>query len=90
MKKLFTLFDSKSETYTPPQLHKTKAEAIRSFAGAVNAPQGGIIASHPSDFTLFEIGTWDDENGTLTVTDKIAVVNGIELVEDQQLPLKAA
>lgn len=90
MKKLFSLFDSKSESYTPPQLHKTNAEAIRSFAGAINSPQGGVIAAHPSDFTLFEIGTWDDENGRLNVTDKIAVVNGIELVEEKQLPLKAA
>lgn len=91
MKKLFTLYDSKSETYTAPQLHKTKAEALRSFAGAVNAgSQGGVIAAHPADFTLFEIGTWDEENCTLTVIDKVSVANGIDLVEQPDLPLKAA
>ena len=91
MKKLFTLYDSKSETYTAPQLHKTRNEALRSFAGAVNAgDKGGVIAAHPADFTLFEIGTWDEENCTLVAIDKIAVANGIDVVEQAPLPLKAA
>ena len=82
MKKLFTLYDSKSQTYTAPTLHKTNAEAKRSFAGAVNAgDKGGVIAAHPADFTLFEIGTWDDENCSLVAIDKVAVANGLDLLE---------
>jgi len=39
----------------------TRGVAIRAWASQVNNPQSSE-SKFPSDFTLFELGTWDDQN----------------------------
>lgn len=63
-KKIFTVYDSKSETYTPPMLHNQAGEATRAFEGEVNNPQS-MLNKYPADFTLFEIGVFDLTTGEL-------------------------
>lgn len=82
MQKLYYLFDSKSETYTAPTANPARGQAIRSFGDAVNGGQG-VIADHPEDFTLFEIGEFDPYTGEIKLHDsKISVANGLDVKEE--------
>ena len=64
--KVFTVFDSKIGSYCAPFFLKARGEAIRSF---VDTAQGkdSLISSHPEDFTLFELGEFDDLNATFVL-----------------------
>lgn len=57
--KVFTIYDSKSEAYLPPFMMKTPGEAERALKACVNDPEHNFC-KYSADFTLFEIGTWDD------------------------------
>lgn len=57
---LFAIFDSKAECYLPPFLIKTKGEALRSLGELVADPQHNF-SKYAEDFTLFHLGTWDDQ-----------------------------
>ncbi len=59
--KVFTVYDSKAEAYLQPFYSQSKGSAIRSFQEAVNDPKSNI-GKYPADFTLFELGSFDDSN----------------------------
>lgn len=61
MKKLFTVYDSKTESYGVPFCMITKGEALRGFADVANDPQTQIC-KYPADFTLFELGEFNEQN----------------------------
>lgn len=77
--KIFTIYDVKSETYLQPFYMKTKGEAIRGFYEALNDPQT-TFAKYPADFTLFEIGEFDDLDCSIASHSvKIPHGNGLEI-----------
>lgn len=60
------IHDVKGETYSQPWFTPTAAAAVRSFTDLVNDPQRGhTIFTHPEDYALFEMGTFDDVSGEL-------------------------
>lgn len=60
-KKVFTVYDSKSEVYSPPFFLLSRGEGIRAFSEVVNDPSTSP-GKYPEDFTLFEIGQFDETN----------------------------
>ena len=79
--KLYVLYDSKSETYTAPTANPARGQALRSFSDAVNEKQNPtVLAQHPQDFTLFEIGEYDIYTGTLSLYEaRVSVANGLDV-----------
>ena len=63
--KIFTVHDAKAAYYTPPFFARTSGEAMRIFSEAINDPQHHF-AKHYTDFTLFEIGEFDDLTGCIS------------------------
>lgn len=61
MLKVFGIYDSKAEAYLSPFFMKSKGEAIRALSNHVNDPQHNFC-KYAEDFTLFELGTWNDSN----------------------------
>lgn len=49
--------------FTAPTIDQNDASSVRNFAYAVN--NGGIMNYSPSDFSLYRIGVFDDESGTI-------------------------
>lgn len=87
--KIFTVFDSKAEVYMTPFFLKSRGEAIRSWTEVVNDGQA-IFCKHPSDFTLFEIGTFDELSGSVTMYEsKVSLGLALEFKKapDSQLSL---
>lgn len=62
--KIFSVFDSKAEAYLPPFYVASKGAALRSFSDAASDPTHNFC-KHSGDFTLFEIGTFDDGDGLI-------------------------
>lgn len=60
----FTVYDSKVESYLRPFFMQTPAEAIRAFKETVNDGQSAF-SKHPEDYTLLEVGTFDESTGEL-------------------------
>lgn len=63
--KVFSLYDSKAEAYMQPFFMQGKGQAIRALSDLV-ADEKSQVSRHPEDFTLFEIGEYDDVRGTFT------------------------
>lgn len=61
----FAVRDTKAEAFTgTPVFVVARGLAVRGFSDAVNNPQSEM-GQHPADFTLFEIGEFDQVSGKL-------------------------
>ena len=65
IKKVFTVYDDKSEAYLQPFFLDTVGQARRAITDCVN-DVNHQFCKHPSDYTLFELGTFDDSTGEFT------------------------
>jgi len=61
----FSIFDTAAGVYSPPFFQITKGLAIRIFTDTAK-DQKNSIGLHPNDYTLFSIGTFDDNTGLFT------------------------
>lgn len=68
IKKAFTVFDEKASVFMLPFFETTIGQATRAFSDAVNTDDHPFNR-HPGDYTLFEIGTYDDNSGNFTNLD---------------------
>lgn len=92
--RLFTIFDDKAEAYLPPFVLPGKGMAMRIFGDCVNSKdhQFGV---HPEDYTLFDIGSFDDKTGIVgDLEGRCVCANGLEVVtrevpsvQDEGFPL---
>lgn len=64
--KMFTVYDSKAEAYNQPFYMRSKGEALRAWHSTVNDKTTQFY-THPADYTLFEIGEFDDSTGNITI-----------------------
>jgi len=62
--KVFTVYDSKMEAYLAPFYAQAQGSAIRMFSDSIN-DKNHAFGKHPEDYTLFEIGSYDELTGTL-------------------------
>lgn len=76
--KVFVVHDVKAEAYLHPFLAPSKGLAMRRFADTVNDSSSQFNA-HPEDFTLYEIGEYDDSVGLYTCHgSKIPLASAVE------------
>jgi len=61
---MVAIHDSKSELFSRPMCMRAYGEAERAFADVINDGQSDY-AKHPEDFTLFEVGAFDDSTGVV-------------------------
>ena len=82
--KLFTIYDVKAEAYLRPFTAPTKGLALRSFIDAANDPREPMN-KHAADYTLFEIGEWDEIAGTIKMYDaKLPLGTALEHITNNQ------
>jgi hypothetical protein len=80
--KVFSIFDSKVGAYMKPVFVISKGEIIRSFQEAVNDKSGNSnLAKYPQDFTLFEIGEFDDSSAAFNLhATPLSIGVGVEFL----------
>lgn len=60
----YTLYDSKAVTYSPPFYCVAHGQAVRVVMDLAN-DVGNQVGRHPSDYTLYCVGQWNDATGTV-------------------------
>jgi hypothetical protein len=59
---VFAVYDSKVEAYLSPFYMRTRGEAMRAWEATVMDTKNDFY-KYPSDYTLFQLGMYDDSNG---------------------------
>ncbi len=86
----FSVYDVKAKAYLPPFFFTEIGQATRVFTDAVN---DGVhmFSKHPEDYSLFEIGLYDDSTALLEPYGPELVVSALQVVgsvpEPDQKPL---
>lgn len=62
---VFAVYDSKVQSYDKPFFMRSRGEALRGWQTAANDEQT-TICTHPEDFSLMELGSYDSELGAFT------------------------
>lgn len=84
--RLYSIYDSKAEQFSPPQVYHNDMLALRAFEGIVNDDKM-LIKKYPEDFSLYYVGNLGDSDGRYYVEDcdepriPIMVGRAIEYVE---------
>lgn len=80
MKKIVVIYDVKALAHYDPMFVPTIEAALRLFAEAAN-DKSTAVGRFPEDFTLFEIGEWDEHSGDMVVYEaRIPHGNAIKFV----------
>ena len=74
MMKCYTIHDAAAQYFLPPFFAKTDEQAKRMFAGSL-----GDTFPHRSDFILFRIGEFDDDDGLFVSQEPEKVLAGISI-----------
>lgn len=83
--KLFSIYDSKAEFYLPVFQMKSQGEAIRAFTQSAQKGQSDL-ALYPMDFTLVEIGTFDDSNASVTMYEHKKILGNAQELQPKTQP----
>ena len=76
--KMFSVYDSKAESFDRPFFLRTKGEALRGWIDVVNDPSTQFN-KHSADFTLFELGEFDQTTGHVMLHEaKISLGTALE------------
>lgn len=68
---IVSVFDRASNAFGRPIFVPAIGAAIRSFQDEINREaQDNTMYHHPDDYDLFELGTYNDEDGSIEALDR--------------------
>lgn len=80
--KIFTIYDQKAKAYLQPFYSNNNATAVRIISDLTNDPDH-TFSKHPEDYTLQEIGSFDEETAEIIALDKpLTIATLIQLKGD--------
>lgn len=62
--KIFSIYDCKVEAFMQPFFMAANGAAVRAFTQIAN-DKASDISKNPGDYTLFELGSYDDSNAQI-------------------------
>lgn len=72
---IVAIYDKAVENFGRPFVARTANEAIRTISQEVNrADTTNMLNTHPRDYDLYQLGTWDDETGEVRGGTKERIV----------------
>lgn len=84
--KMYTVYDSITKIYHPPMYCHNDNHAKRVFKAIINA-KDKVFNTSPADFSLCEVGTFNDQDGNIeTVKVPILIIEGTEVLEKEKKP----
>ncbi len=81
LQRIFTIHDRKAGAYFPPFYLPQVGQAVRTFADCVN-DINHEFSKHPEDYTLFAIGTFDDNTAIAITKPPESLGNGVDFVQE--------
>jgi len=86
IKQIFSIYDQKAEAFYQPFFFDTIGQAKRIIHDFVKT-EDHAFNKHPADYTLFSLGTFDDNNGEIDHTKQIICsLVELKLPEEQLEP----
>lgn len=85
--RLYSIYDSKAEQFSPPQVYHNDMLALRAFEGIVNDDKM-LIKKYPEDFSLHYVGNLGDSDGRYYTDDSdesrvpVLVGRAVDYVQD--------
>lgn len=74
---VFAIRDKKADVYGRPFFAVSSAVGIRSFSDEVNNDrEDNQMHRHASDFSLYELGSYDDDTGLFVTHEPKLLING--------------
>jgi hypothetical protein len=84
----FSFFDSKAGFFSSPFFYPHRGQALRT-AIDLGSDLSTQIGRYPGDFSLYEVGTWDDQSGQFTSIPPVSLgVIAALLPKQAPLPLE--
>ncbi len=83
---LFCIRDSAAEAYMRPFCAQSEGAAIRSFSDMVNGNGDDLISQHPEDFTLFSLGSFNEQTAIMQMHEPRSLGNGSTFVLEARVP----
>jgi len=80
--KIFAVHDVKAKAYLPPFFMPQTGMATRIFTECVNSAEHQF-GKHPADYTLFQIGEFEDHNATINPMTPKSLGSGVEFVQEK-------
>lgn len=65
VERLYSVYDKVCGEYNPPFVCRNMPTAIRNMRDSLKDAKQSIIAMHPEDYVLVEVGTFDKESGVV-------------------------
>ena len=79
---ILSVKDTAAQAFGRPMFLPTSAVGVRSFRDEVNrVDANNEMNKHPSDFELYELGTYDDSTGIIEVCEPRLVARAKDLAE---------
>lgn len=78
--KIFSVHDQKAEAFLPPFYMHHVGQAGRVFTDCINS-NDHQFSQHPADYTLFELGTFNDQTAEITSITPKSIGNGVEFIK---------
>lgn len=75
---MFSIYDKAIEAYMRPFMAQAEGQATRMFQDIVCDEQSDLF-KHPEDYSLFKIGSFDDNNGELLDCEPTCVMRAHEV-----------
>ncbi|AXL14561.1 nonstructural protein [Microviridae sp.] len=80
-KQMFSIYDSKVETWLPPFYANNKGEALRNLSNTLDSENN--LSKYPEDFTLFLLGEFYENSGNIIPYESPeSIIKLIELKKD--------
>lgn len=77
---ILTIHDAGAEAFLRPFYCRAQGEAKRMFMDLVNDPESPI-GQHPGDYTLFLVGEFSEQAGTVQPCEPISLGNGVTFTQ---------
>lgn len=81
--RIFSVYDVAAGMYKHPIFLRAPGEAVRMFQDLVVAGDNDV-GKHPEDYSLVEIGEWDDGKGLLSAKPVEVLITGLEALHDSR------
>lgn len=72
---MFSVYDEKTELFAQPFPSGTQESALRSFGDAL-VDSGSLLFKHPEDFSLYHVGSFDDNTGVFEQFSSATLLKG--------------
>lgn len=73
----YTVRDETADFFLPPFLARNEGQAKRMFIGSL-----GDSFPYRRDFSLYHVGSFDEDNGLITPAEPTLVLNGLSIAVD--------